>query len=94
MSNIRRLLDQIEKYRLPSLPSGNSNNAEASATSDMFAGVGSSSATKDNEFGFLGGDPTSSVSAPASKVNDPFGSSDPFSMGSSVDKKDIFNGIN
>ena len=90
MNTVRSLLDQIEKYRLPGLPAG--PGATSSGNSDIFSGVGSKSEAKDNEFGFLSGEPTSSVAATESKQNDPFGAnSDPFSTASL--SNDIFSGI-
>ena len=93
MSTVRRLLDQIEKYRLPNLPTGPGSSSAAAATNDMFSGIGSNSAAKDNEFGFLGGEPTSSVPVTESKPNDPFGNSDPFAASDSKGTNDIFGGI-
>ena len=59
----------------------------------MFSGIGSNSAAKDNEFGFLSGEPTSSVPVTESKSNDPFGNSDPFAASDSKGTNDIFGGI-
>ena len=87
MDAVRRLLDQIEKYRLPTLADGASSSNATGAGSDMFAGVGGSStanqAKDTGEFGFLGDTPASSIPATAPKQDDVFGgslagNSDPF----------------
>lgn len=77
MSSVRRLLDQIEKFRLPNLPVGEA--PEATSSSDpagIFGGMNSASTggAQNNELDFLGGG-NSSSSVPVGKANDPFGSS-------------------
>ena len=89
MSSVRRLLDQIEKHRMPTLPDTGSNMPLSSSsgpepTNNLFAGVGGSKPTQSNDadvFEFLGGAGGGGSSDPfASKPSaDPFASKpDPF----------------
>jgi hypothetical protein len=63
MTSVRRLLDQIEKHRMPTLPDTGSDmpltgTSGAEPTNNLFAGVGGSKPSQSNDadvFEFLGG---------------------------------------